>query len=361
MSNQKKFLPVLYPKDRRIEKTWFILYIGPDGRRKKAYGNLNHIPTKAGREKEAQRIINELSAANALQKGDPRELLMRDLDAVINLRRAGWDEKTYCTVMGQVTRFATWWRANGRPVMDVMAAQGFLAWIAEGRSNTTRNIYRRHLKSLFLDLSRCYPDRYRSNPFAATRKLKETGKTKLWFRPFQVKQVTDAIRATGDLQLLLAVRIMHDCFARPNELRRLQAGDFLFESGKLRIGATIAKTGRTRHVPLPPELLQHLQHLHQLPPETYLFTRDGEPGAKPCSRDWLSKKHAAVLQALGYGKGYTFYSWKNTGAVKMMLQDRRPIRYISKCMGHCSLDMTDRYFESLGIDEMAGSITFPAF
>ncbi|MEJ7827929.1 MAG: hypothetical protein WKF91_07035, partial [Segetibacter sp.] len=52
----------------------------------------------------------------------------------------------------------------------------------------------------------------------------------------------------------------------------------------------------------------------------------------------------------------TFYSWKNTGAVKMLMMDRKPMRYVSKCMGHHSLDMTDKYFESLGVDEMAEQI-----
>jgi integrase len=358
MSSQKKSLPRLYPLDRDIRKTWFIQFVGDDGLKKKAYGKLNHLKSVEEREIEAERIIASLDYSSApISKARPAHLL-HDLEEIIDYRKPGWNDKTYLTYFGQFTRFASWYRASGCPRMDALTAQQFLSWVHDGRSNTTRNTFRRNLKSLFLDLNRLKPARYPLNPFDGTRKLREAAKTKLWFRPFHLAQVRNTLQEK-DPTLLLAVRLMYHCFTRPNELRQLQAGAFIFESGKLCVSSAIAKTDRPRYVPIPPELLPHLEFIKKLQPDTYLFTKSGEPGPVPCGRDTLSKRHAAVLLQLGYSAGFTFYSWKNTGAVKMMMQDRRSMRYISKCMGHHSLDMTDRYFESLGVDEMGEAIAFP--
>jgi integrase len=74
----------------------------------------------------------------------------------------------------------------------------------------------------------------------------------------------------------------------------------------------------------------------------------------------MSKRHEKIMRKLEYRKGFTFYSWKNTGAVTMLMMGRKPMRYISKMMGHHSLDMTDKYFQSLGVDEMEEAIIFPS-
>ena len=72
------------------------------------------------------------------------------------------------------------------------------------------------------------------NHFADERKLKEASKTKEWFRPGQVLQLKKYTPET-DPWLCVAIKIMHDCFARPNELRQLKIADINFETKKLRI------------------------------------------------------------------------------------------------------------------------------
>ena len=53
--------------------------------------------------------------------------------------------------------------------------------------------------------------------------------------------------------------------------------------------------------------------------------------------------------------GYSFYSWKNTGAV-MMYKNGIKMKYISLLMGHSSIETTDMYFKSLGIDDVMTEI-----
>lgn len=68
MSNEKKFLPKLYPVSREIKRTWYVEYTAKDGLRKKIYGNLNNLPTVTQREQEAQHIILSITG-NDLQRG----------------------------------------------------------------------------------------------------------------------------------------------------------------------------------------------------------------------------------------------------------------------------------------------------
>jgi integrase len=105
--------------------------------------------------------------------------------------------------------------------------------------------------------------------------------------------------------------------------------------------------------------LKSLDYLKKYPEHYYIFTPSGTPGLLHIGRDTLSRRHQRILRQLKYPNGYVFYSWKNTGAVKMLMHDQKNIRYISKCMGHSSLDMTDKYFQSLGVDDMAEQIIFP--
>ena len=360
MSSEKKILPVLYPLDRNLKKTWFIKYTGQDGKPLKSYGQLNHLPTLKQRLKEAERIIDDLLARDAVKpKISAGNQLMKDLQSVFDLRKPSWKPKTFFAYQTHLSKFISWYISNDQPKMDTMQAMLFLNSITESGSNaTTRNNYRANIKSLFNDLQIYYKNRYPDNPFAGTKKIREARKTKEWFRPGQMKEALAVI--ANDIDLLLAVKLMYHCFTRPNELRQLKVRDINFETGKLKIESIIAKVSTIRHIPIPADLLEELkEYFKNTPGHYYVFFELNNNGESCLSRDNLSKRHKIVMDPLCFGSGYTFYSWKNTGAVKMLLQDKRSIRYISKCMGHHSLDMTDKYFQSLGIDEMDDPIIFP--
>jgi len=360
MNSQKKSLPKLYPTDKDTRKTWYVEYTGIDGRRKKIYGRLNHLSTVKDRLKEAQALIkkinDEFTGLPPAVKG--RNQLITDLNEVFELRMPGLKSGTIATYKTHFYAFVKWYRLNGCPPMNALQAMKFLNTIQEGKSPTTRNTYRCNLKSLWSDLIRYYKPRYTDNPFAETRKVKESRKTRDWFKPVQVDQLKQVISSL-DPQLWLSVKILFHCFIRPNELRQLRVGDINFQTGKIKVIADVAKTDKVRFAPIPSELLPDLDYLKHYPEHYYIFTSTGIPGVKCVARDTLSKRHEAILKSLQYPKGYSYYSWKNTGAVKMLMMDRKPMRYISKCMGHHSLDMTDKYFESLGVDEMGEAILFP--
>lgn len=361
MHSQKKFLPQLYPLDKEIRKgkMWFVQFTGVDGRKKKLYGQLNNISTVEGRLKEAEILIKQVLEGGMMQPAHGiSNQLIKDLQAVFDLREEGWSKKSKSAFQTHFFAFALWYRNEGCPTMNVLQAARFLNSIKDkGNNNTTRNNYRRTLKSLFRSLNKYYKHRYPENPFADTDFLRQQEKTKEWFRPEQVNLLKKEISKRDPL-LLLAVRFMVHCFPRPNEIRQLRVKNIIWETQKLRIESVISKTVFVRHVHIPDSLFVDLLKYKSYPGNYFLFTSSEEPGFDVVGVNNLNNRHREILQSLKIGNGFSFYGWKNTGAVKMLCQDKKNIRYISKCMGHHSLDMTDRYFQSLGVDEM-DNIRFP--
>ena len=357
MSTEKKILPKIYPTSRDVTKTWFVSYVATDGLTKKVYGNLNKLPTLKERLAEANLLIANIT--DIFVAPPNKNQLIKDLSEVIELRKFGWSQKTNEAYFTHLTAFVKWYRFEGMPQMDVRVAIRFLNGIsAKGGSATTRNNYRHNLKSLFGSLCVFFKEKYNDNPFAQSPKINESRVTKDWFKPAQVTQLIKYIGETNT-QLLLSIKIMYHCFIRPNEMRQLLVKDINFETNRIKVDANIAKTKHTRFVPIPPTLLNDLQFLKNCQPTNFIFSLDGMPGPLCLGRDTLSKQHKVILKNLNYGNEYAYYGWKNTGAVKMMCMDKKNIRYISKCMGHHSLDMTDKYFQSLGVDEMGMDIIFP--
>ena len=355
--NRKIKVPTLYPLNRDITKKWFIEYTGEDGKLKKLYGNMGDFQTLPERLSAADKLLTSFKAPEVRPVVEGNQLV-KDLWNMFELRSEGWKPKSESAYRTHVVKFIKWYRLNKFPEMDAVMASKFLKTILDRNSNTTRNAYRANLKSLFADLTRFYKHRYPDNPFEDVRKLREQRKTKEWFRPQQVQQLMEVI-STRDKQLWLGIKFLYYLFDRPAEMRMCRIADINFETRKLRVEASVAKVSRIRFIPIPDRLLDDLRYLQAYPEHYYVFTPNGKPGIIHIGRDTLSKRHMKILRSLRYPRGYTFYSWKNTGAVKMLMDDQMNIRYISKVMGHTSLDMTDKYFQSLGVDDMSERIVFP--
>src|SRR5438093_12852894 len=117
MSSQKKFLPKLYPLERKIEKTWFVEYTGEDGKKKKLYGKLNHLPTVEERLKEAETLIKTVLDLDIQLPVDNNQLI-KDLSEVYELRKPTWKPASIRAYQTHFYAFARSYRANGCPKMD---------------------------------------------------------------------------------------------------------------------------------------------------------------------------------------------------------------------------------------------------
>jgi len=350
----KKAAPQLYPVDRDLKKTWYISYPNPaGGKALKKYGDLNNLSTHAERMKEADRLIRELLLILPAAAPAKNTNMLRDLTEFLEARCMGAKHKTFITYRTYVEEFARWYRLVwDRKDADMMGIRFQKYLMDKGKSPTTVNNYRNGLKTIFADLVKF--GKYPINPFTLCRKLTERRKSKEWFKENQLQELKKEIEKT-DTQLWLACRLQFYAFPRPNEIKNIKIGDINLEEKKIRISSYSGKYYKQEYIQLPDALLADLVPYMQLPDNFYLFSPRGRPGIQCYGRDTMSKKHKRILKQLGYPKGYTFYSWKNTGAVHM-LNRGMSLLDISRLMRHKSLDYTKEYFKSMGFDERRADI-----
>jgi integrase len=120
---------------------------------------------------------------------------------------------------------------------------------------------------------------------------------------------------------------------------------FNLHAGYIEIPGHVSKNRKTQKVSIPTALYPELKFLVQMDPELYIF---GEQGIKPPSRDFLSKSHKKVLEALKINGRYGFYSWKHTGVVKAWKAGIN-IKDLQMQLRHHSLDMVNEYLKNPGV------------
>lgn len=360
MKVTKNATPVLYPGDRDLSKQWFVQYPNPNGGTPlKKYGRLNKLPTLEERMQEANMLLascnEELSLSN-LQNSQ----LIKKLSDIVDKRMEGKKAKTRYGYASRLRTFALWYRSVDCPTMTDKSGQQFLSWVGKKNnlSNISINGYRRHLKSFFAEMKEDGDIGF--NPFDKTKKLPESSSTKPWFTNNQQQLMQDAIEPI-DPQLWLACMTQFYCFIRPgNELMGLKIKDILPHTSstwKFRVVAANAKTNKPRHVIIPPALWVMLEpYIKGYDDEMYIFGAGGTPSTKMIGRNTLYNKHRLYCEALEMPKGCTFYGWKNTGAI-MAYREGTKMKVISSMMGHHSIEITDIYFKSLGIDDLMDDIT----
>jgi integrase len=346
---------VLYPLDNDMAKTWFVQYPNAmGGRPLKKYGKLNKIASLDERLLEADKIINEIKKTLKPIELKP-DLLITHLNQIVEARCIGKKQKTIWGYHSKLRRFFEWYRSQKTRELNMQSGSKFLQWVSQQPtvgSNTTINHYRRDLKSFFNEL---IEHGYISfNPFSVTRKLRETVSTNTWFRPDMQKQLKEMI-INQDPQLWIVCMVQFYCFIRPGgEMRSLRIENILKdgEYWRFQVEGINAKTGHYRFIKIPDPLKELLEpYIHGYPSHYYLFGKNRQPNREQVGTNTFYNRHKYFLQLLKLPVGYTFYSWKNTGAV-MMLKFGMSFKQVSMLMGHTSIETTDEYFKSLGMNDI---------
>jgi integrase len=342
----------LYPLNGDLNAQWFIKYTKADGSgHEKAYINSKEFPTYSLRFAEAERRMRELIYARVNTVNIYHQDILKDIHSIIELRGSGLKQKTKQTYWSFFNTFLTWYSKFGKDMDQNKIGNLFLKHLLQKNySNTTYNNYRKMLKSFFADLISFYPGRYSLNTFSDIRALPEQRQSKKWFTPELQLKLKD-ILIENDKELWLACLIQYYCFIRPNELRQIQLENINFESKKFQIKAATAKNSKVEYVPICDALMAYLLPYKNLQKNWFLFSVDGCPGSKMYGRDHLSYRHKKFTNWLQLENGYTFYSWKNTGAVELVKSGTH-MKVISMLMRHSSIEITDEYFKSLGIDDL---------
>jgi integrase len=342
----------LYPVSRDLTTQWFIKYSKPEGSGyDKAYINSNDFPTLNLRLAEAERRMQVLRETWQNNVNVYHKDLLNDLYSIIELRCSGLKEKSKHSYWGFFHTFMEWYLKYAKDIDQNKIGSLFLKYLLQKKySNTTYNNYRKTLKSFFADLLSFHSGKYNCNTFLDIRSLPEQRESKKWFTPEMQKKIKTEL-TEKDNELWLACLLQYYCFIRPNELRQIRIENINFETKKFQIKAASAKNSKVEYIPICDALLLHLLPYKNLQRNWFLFSVDGCPGEKMYGRDHLSNRHKKFTNWLQFEKGYTFYSWKNTGAVEL-IKNGTHMKVISMLMRHSSIEITDEYLKSLGIDDL---------
>lgn len=177
------------------------------------------------------------------------------------------------------------------------------------------------------------------------------------FDLLQINTLLQEMQRRNETLLMLFCKFIFYTYMRPNrELLGLQAKHI--GKDKVFIPAANAKTSTNDYVTIPPPLEELIEEmgLRKLPPEQYIFSKDG---AVPFHKNRLYRKHVEVLKACGMSGGdYTVYSWKHSGNVALH-EAGANVKAIQRQNRHTSLTTTDKYLRGLGLFENKEVNKFP--
>lgn len=150
-----------------------------------------------------------------------------------------------------------------------------------------------------------------------------------------------------DPQLYLAAMMQYFCFVRPgDELLSLRVKHINFNARTIRIPSNIAKERDSRVVDLPEQLYLLLIEygIHTFEGEMYVIGRHGRPGPLRLGDNTLASKFRKIRDKLHLNKSYKWYSFKHTGAGKLLASGATIIELMNQ-LGHTDIESTYRYIK----------------
>ena len=144
-------------------------------------------------------------------------------------------------------------------------------------------------------------------------------------------------------QFLLACLFQMLCCCRPKELRFMKIKDVDVFNGVIYINNEGGKTG-VRNIQMPQILIDICKemNIYQYNRELFLFGNNGEPGTVQLPINKLGNMFREIREKLKLPSTYKFYSFKHTGAGKL-LESGATVIEVMKLLGHSSLESTIHY------------------
>lgn len=320
-------------------KRWYIEYYtavsDEVNQRVRSYGQVNRIKDLKIREQKMVELIYQIAnKAPELSKS----ALLNKLEEI----RYTYRNKSYFSYKSIVNYYVTWLGT----IPDISAtqqdAQRFFSHLKSKNLADTRLLaYKRSLSALYNLVNKD------NNPFKGLPSLKAGYKSLHYFNDVQIHLIKDYVQ-DHDRQLWMAIQLLFYCYIRPGEMRLLKIENINFDNHTIEIPGTISKNKKTQKVAIPNQLYVQLLAYRDYPYNYYLFTKAGEPGEIPVTRDHISKRHKEVLTHLKIKGRYAFYSWKHTGVVKAVKAGIN-IKDLQMQLRHHSLDMVNEYLKNLGV------------
>jgi integrase len=149
---------------------------------------------------------------------------------------------------------------------------------------------------------------------------------------------------TNDRQLLVASLFQLLLLCRPNqELRLMKIQDVDLAKQIAYIRDENAKT-KARVITMPVALVEIADSLEldRYPGDYYIFGRSGKPRPVPVGVNYFNRKFSIIKKTLGLPGTYKFYSFKHTGAGKL-LESGATLAELMSHLGHTKFESTIHY------------------
>lgn len=331
-------------------KDWFVHWRDETGRQHRKRGNINRIKTLKEKRAYGKALCDKINTE--LRSGIRRPGAIATLEDIVEtkknlLRRRSWQSYKYA-----VASFGKWLDNPGLKMEEITKdhAREYLAHLSkQGQKGKSINGMRGFLTALFNH----YAEQNEGyvNPFKGSKKYRQEIGKNIAFTDLQRERLWDAM-SPG---LRLFTRFIYFTYIRPVELLRLRVGDIRIETKQIIVHGHQSKNSRQQSVVIPDVFIDELRAMcyDQMPQDWYLFGRRQEmrPGRLPLNRNWVSKIHSEVLESLKFNNpDLTLYSWKHTGVVAAY-KAGIDIYSIMRQLRHHSLDMTQIYLKSMGLEE----------
>lgn len=331
---------------------WFVHWRDETGRQHRKRGKINRIKSLREKREYGQKLcdtINRELRSGVSPLNPPAVVVLREIvdGKKSSLRRRSWQSYHYA-----INAFERWLPDPGVKIGDITRhdARSFLDHLSQSQTGKSVNGVRGFLTAIFNH----YGQRNEGfvNPFLGTPKYRQEVGKNIAFTDKQKNALWDAM--TPELRLF--TRFIYFTYIRPLELLRLRVGDVRTDMGVIIIHGHQSKNRLQQSVEIADSFLGELQAMEydKMPGNWFLFGRGLKPGPESLGRNKVSKRHSKVLESMEFNNpSLTLYSWKHTGVVAAY-KSGIGVYDIMRQLRHHSLDMTQIYLKSLGLEKNEG-------
>jgi integrase len=318
------------PAELREGKRWEIVYYvtNPEtGKLKRIQVAFNKVKNIKDRRKQAKLLCAEITARlvtgwNPLLEQEKSKGFVKLFDAIKTYRTEKFKEIRKDSIRSydsMLKTFENWLISRNEKDLICISfekrhAYDLLDYIStvKGVSNRTYNNYLKYYRVLFFWMME--RDYCKVNYFEKIKtKIKEEPKEK-YIRDCTREKIENYLRKNNHPFLCVAL-LCYGSFLRPKEILSLKPDDFILESKKVRISASIAKNRKTNYVDMPDFVFNEIEKLDikKIPFDNYVFSENFEAGkvlknARDSGRFWSN-----MLDALNIPEKDGFYSLTQTG------------------------------------------------
>jgi integrase len=315
-------------------KTWGINYTDPSGRQKRELIS----PYKETAEKVLKKIETEIVEGKYFDIHKAKSILFEDFAKLYIDNYVKLENRNLRNNHGLIKNLVDHFQGKTLDKIDNLAIRQFMAKRLEGVSPATVNRHYSQLKGMY-NRAIEWGMFFGMNPTKGIKPLPENNERCRWLA------IEEQIRllsfCSGHTWLIVLIALQTGM--RWGEIvnlkwRQSQLSHYVdFSIGKIIVHSSLAKTKKSRHIPMPKILRLALRDVPKSPDHDYVIVNPETK--KPLNN--IRKSFATALKKAGIDD-FKFHDLRHTYA-STLLRNGEPLHKIQRLLGHTTPTMTQRY------------------